>query len=96
MDAIFDFVKHFTRVRYEDLPIAAVEAVKNEVLDSLATAIGGCSKAGVGELVDLIKEWGGTEQSSLIEGAAAVRAALGAEVLFRSSLMLAGTAGPLI
>ena len=66
MDAIFDFVKHFNRVKYKDLPMAAVQAVKNEVLDSLATAIGGWSKAGVGELVDLIKEWGGTEQSSVI------------------------------
>jgi len=66
MDAIFDFGKHFTRVRYEHLPKAAMDAVKNEVLDSLATAIGGWSKAGIGELVDLITEWGGTEQSSVI------------------------------
>jgi 2-methylcitrate dehydratase PrpD len=66
MDAIFDFVKHFNRVKYEDLSTAAVDAVKNEVLDSLATAIGGWSKAGIKELVDLIKEWGGTEQSSVI------------------------------
>ena len=66
MPAINEFVKHFTRLKYEDLPAAAVQAAKKEVLDSLATALGGSSKAGVGELVDMIKEWGGTQQSTVI------------------------------
>lgn len=66
MDAIFDFVKNFTGTAYEDIPGAAVEAAKKEVLDSLATALGGSSKAGVGELVDMVKEWGGNEQSTII------------------------------
>jgi 2-methylcitrate dehydratase PrpD len=66
MDAIFDFVKNFFKTRYEDIPGAAVEVVKMEVLDSLATALGGSSKAGVGELVDMVKEWGGTPQSTII------------------------------
>jgi 2-methylcitrate dehydratase PrpD len=43
-----------------------VEAAKKEVLDSLATALGGSSKAGVRELVDMVKEWGGNEQSTII------------------------------
>jgi len=66
MAAIFDFVKHFTGTRYDDIPGAAVEAAKKEVLDSLATALGGSSKAGVGELVDMVREWGGSEQSTVI------------------------------
>jgi 2-methylcitrate dehydratase PrpD len=66
MDAIFDFVKNFTRTRYEDIPFPAVEAAKREVLDSLATALGGSSKPGVGELVDMVREWGGSEQSTVI------------------------------
>ena len=66
MDAIYEFVKNFKNVKYEDLSAGAVQAVKNEVLDSLATAIGGGSKAGIKELVDLIKEWGGAEQSTII------------------------------
>jgi 2-methylcitrate dehydratase PrpD len=66
MAAIADFVKHFTSIRYEDLPAAAVESVKKEVLDSLATALGGSSKAGVSELVDMVKEWGGSPQSTII------------------------------
>ncbi len=66
MAAIFDFVKNFTGTKYDDIPGAAVEAAKREVLDSLATALGGSSKAGVGELVDMVKEWGGSEQSTII------------------------------
>ncbi|MHB8105311.1 MAG: MmgE/PrpD family protein [Dehalococcoidales bacterium] len=66
MSAINDFVKHFAATRYEDIPSEAVDAVKKEVLDSLATALGGSSKAGVGELVDMVKEWGGAKQSTII------------------------------
>ncbi len=66
MAAINEFVKHFVKTRYENLPPTAVEAVKKEVLDSLATALGGSTKEGVGELVDMVKEWGGAKQSTVI------------------------------
>jgi 2-methylcitrate dehydratase PrpD len=66
MDAIFDFVKNFTVTRYEDISGDAVEAAKREVVDSLATALGGSSQDGVGELVDMVKEWGGNQQSTII------------------------------
>jgi 2-methylcitrate dehydratase PrpD len=66
VNAINKFVKHFTSLRYDDLPTEAVESAKKEVLDSLATALGGSTKAGVKELVDMVKEWGGKKQSSII------------------------------
>ncbi len=66
MTAITDFVKHFTSIKYDDLPVAAVESAKREVLDSLATALGGSTRPGVAELVDMVKEWGGTGQSTII------------------------------
>jgi 2-methylcitrate dehydratase PrpD len=66
MDVTLDFVNNFLNTRYEDLPAAAVASAKQEVLDSLATAIGGSSKAGVGELVEIVREWGGTEQATII------------------------------
>ncbi len=66
MNAITKFVKHFTSLKYDDLPAEAVESAKKEVLDSLATALGGSTKAGVKELVDMVKEWGGKKQSSII------------------------------
>jgi len=66
MTAITDFVNHFVNLKYKDLPAAAVEAAKKEVLDSLATALGGSTKPGVKELVDIVREWGGTKQSTII------------------------------
>ncbi len=65
MDVIFDLVKHIVGTRYEDIPDEAVEAAKKEVVDSLATALGGTTKPGVGELVDIAREMGGTPQSTI-------------------------------
>jgi 2-methylcitrate dehydratase PrpD len=66
MDAIYDFVKLFTHTKYKDIPEEARHAAKIEVLDSFATALGGTSKPGVAELVDMAKELGGREQSTVI------------------------------
>jgi 2-methylcitrate dehydratase PrpD len=66
MDAILEFVKHFTRTKYEDIPDEAIQAAKIEVIDSLATALGGSTKPGIAELVDMVKEFGGAEQSTVI------------------------------
>jgi 2-methylcitrate dehydratase PrpD len=66
MDAINSFVDLFLVTRYEDLPLAAIESAKKEVLDSLATALGGSRKAAIAELVELVKEWGGKPQSTVI------------------------------
>ena len=66
MDAIYDFARNITGTKYEAIPGEAVEAAKKEILDSLATALGGSSQAGIGELVDMVKEWGGHEQSTVI------------------------------
>ncbi|MCJ7605795.1 MAG: MmgE/PrpD family protein [Dehalococcoidales bacterium] len=66
MDAIDSFVKLFANTNYEGIPAPAVAAVRQEVLDSLATALGGRDQKGLRELVDVVKEWGGTEQSTVI------------------------------
>jgi 2-methylcitrate dehydratase PrpD len=66
MDTNYLFASHLVSTNYEDIPSEAVEAAKKEVLDSLATALGGSTKPGVGELVDIVKEWGGNEQSTII------------------------------
>jgi 2-methylcitrate dehydratase PrpD len=66
MDAIDSFVRLFSTASYADLPPEAVAAVRREVLDSLATALGGRSQKGIGELVDMVREWGGAGQSTVI------------------------------
>ncbi len=66
MDAIRTFAELFTTVKFGDLPGAAVQAARQEVLDSLATAVGGSKAMGVPALVELTREWGGAEQSTVI------------------------------
>ena len=66
MDAINQFVDNFAHTRYEDIPEAAREAAKKEVLDSLATALGGSGRPGVSGLVDIVREWGGKPQSTVL------------------------------
>jgi 2-methylcitrate dehydratase PrpD len=66
MDAINQFVDNFTNTGYEDIPEAAREAAKKEVLDSFATALGGSGRPGVGGLVEIIREWGGKPQSTVL------------------------------
>lgn len=66
MDPIFNLVRNVTQARYEAIPANVVEATKKEILDCLGVALAGSSASGVGELVELVKEWGGSKQSSVI------------------------------
>jgi len=66
MDAILEFIRAYDRVGYDSLPAPAVAAAKQEVLDSLAAALGGSGQAGIGELVAVVKEWGGSPQATVI------------------------------
>ena len=66
MDATFSLARNVARTRYEDIPGNVVEATKKEILDCLGVALAGSSAAGVGELAELVKEWGGSKQSSVI------------------------------
>ncbi len=66
MDAAYLFVKNFTDVKFEDLPVDVVEATKKQVLDFFGVALAGSSKVGVTEIKELVVEWGGAPQSSII------------------------------
>ena len=66
MDAIFHFVNNFTDIQYHDIPKAAIDSAKKEVLDTLGVALGGSSKPGIEELIEMTKEWGGVPQSTII------------------------------
>ena len=65
-DAIYDFARNFIKVSFEDLPREAVDAAKMEVLDSLGVALAGSTLRGVPELLELLKEFGGKGQSTVI------------------------------
>ncbi len=65
MDLSSLIARHLVGIKYQDIPGEAIAAAKKEVIDSLATALGGTTKPGVPELVSLAREWGGTAQSSI-------------------------------
>jgi 2-methylcitrate dehydratase PrpD len=68
MDIISQFVNKWPDIHYEDLPDKVIDIVKCEILDSLAAALSGSSAPGIGELIDIIQEWGGNRQSTIIAG----------------------------
>ena len=65
-DAVQHFVAKFCNLRYEDLPAEVVDMTKNQVLDLLGVALGGSREAGIAELRELIREWGGAAQSTVL------------------------------
>ncbi len=66
MDATGEFARHFANLKYKDLPSHVVDATKKQVLDLLGIAVRGAAQPGVKELAELITDWGGREESSLI------------------------------
>jgi 2-methylcitrate dehydratase PrpD len=65
-DATQLFVGNFRGVRYEDLPPEVIKITKDQVLDYFGVALGGSPEAAVGELRDLVLEWGGAPQSTIL------------------------------
>ncbi|MBI2906619.1 MAG: MmgE/PrpD family protein [Chloroflexi bacterium] len=66
MDAAVAFAKLAAQQRYEDLPPAAVDLAKKDILDTLGTTLAGSAAEGAEELVGLIKEHGGKPESSVV------------------------------
>lgn len=65
-DATFAFSRMVRNQKFEDIPAAAVEATKMDILDTLATTLAGSSYSGTKELVELMRYWGGREESSIL------------------------------
>jgi 2-methylcitrate dehydratase PrpD len=66
MDAAYLFAKNFVNTKFENLPTEVVEATKKEILDLLGVALGGANQPGATHVCELVKEWGGKEESSII------------------------------
>ena len=61
--------KHLVETKYRNLPADLVEVTKKQILETLAATVGGstCSISGeLDRLVDLVKEWGGKEESTIV------------------------------
>ncbi|MBI2906119.1 MAG: MmgE/PrpD family protein [Chloroflexi bacterium] len=84
MDAAVALAKTAARITYADLPPEAVEATKKDILDTLGTAVAGSSAPGSREIVELMTEFGGPPESTIVmsgERVAAVNAAMANGVL---------------
>jgi 2-methylcitrate dehydratase PrpD len=66
MDATFEFAKNFVDVTFNDLPTEVVEITKKEVLDTLAVAVAGFGQPGPRELLELVQEWAGKGEATII------------------------------
>jgi len=80
MDAIYLFVKNFIHINYKDLPRDVVEVTKKEILDLLGVSLAGFTAPGVKELLDIVKEWSGKGESSIINCTQKVPAPVAAQV----------------
>ena len=66
MDAAYALAKNLVTVKYDDIPPDVVEITRKQILDILGVALGGSSRPGVRELAELIGEWGGKEESTVL------------------------------
>jgi 2-methylcitrate dehydratase PrpD len=66
MDIMEKLVENVVARRYEDLPRQAIEATRSGVLETLGTLIAGASAPGCQIVVDLVREWGGKQESTIL------------------------------
>jgi len=66
MDIIEKLVKTVVNTKYEDLPQEAVEVTKRDILDTFGVLIAGATAQGCETIVDLIKDWGGKRESTIL------------------------------
>lgn len=64
-DLMATLVEHVSRTTFSDLPPAAVDYAKRSIIDTIAVTIAGSSAEGCREVVELVKEWGGKEESTI-------------------------------
>ena len=65
-DIAFDLADYAASLQLRDLPASAITATKLDLFDTLATTVAGTSAPGVGELLELLAEWGGNGQATVL------------------------------
>jgi len=69
MGVLDKVIKHLIETNYDELPAEAVDATKKQILDMLGVMVAGstCSLSDeIKGLVDMIRDWGGKEESTII------------------------------
>src|SRR3990172_271111 len=65
VDRIYPLAKNIIDTPYERLPFDVVEITKRLIMDTLAVSLCGSAETGVNELLDIFKNWGGKEESTV-------------------------------
>jgi len=65
MDRIYTIAKNIIETTYERLPPDVVEITKRLIMDTFAVSLCGSTEAGVNELLDIFRNWGGKEESTV-------------------------------
>jgi 2-methylcitrate dehydratase PrpD len=66
MSIMENIVKHLVRLRFEDVPKPTVEKQKDLLIDTLGVAVAGPKAPGVAQVIDLLREIGGKEESTVL------------------------------
>ena len=65
-DPAGDYAEFVSEIRFDALPQSVVDTVKLFILDTLGVSLAGTTAPACAELVEQVREWGGTPQSSLV------------------------------
>lgn len=66
MDAAYALARNVVNTKFSSIPADTVVATKKQIMDTIGTALAGSRALGINLLVELIKDWGGKEESSII------------------------------
>jgi len=66
MDAAYAFTQFIVETQFEDLPKEVVDVAKKSILDTLGVGLGGSSAKEIKELYEIIAEWGGRNESTVL------------------------------
>jgi 2-methylcitrate dehydratase PrpD len=66
VEIVTELIKNIVDTQFDDLPHEVVEEEKKLIVDSLGVTIAGSSAPGCKEIVDLVKEWGGKPEATII------------------------------
>jgi aconitate decarboxylase len=66
MNVTEELVNHILEARFENFTRGTVERAKDEVIDVIGCTVGGANATGCSMILDLIKEWGGSEESTVL------------------------------
>lgn len=64
-DLMGDLVHFIVSTNYDDIPFEMIQHAKQQILDTIGVIIAGSSAKGCGEVLDLVREWGGREECTI-------------------------------